>query len=344
MFEDLSKTIKAQLYERVRSPLLSSFAMSWAGWNYKFLLVAFSAMTSPEKLLFIETNVFPTTESVLMNGVAYPLLTALALIFIYPIPAKYIYEYSRKRQRELKKIQQRIDDETPLTREEAREVRKEALRAMLDLETELEKRRNETQRLKELVTSMEEQIARGTAFQKDASVEASRAAEKRRNETQRLKELVTEEQIARDATLQKNAPVKTGRTSGFTHKRLPSKTTVPNYENSRVLLPPDQYVHESLKNFLMNEEALGDMKFMIEVRDGKVSISRLPAKLPGDAKLFQYDFNVNSKGNNIISEIERIKQLIIRDSTSGSEPNDNIILPPGGYVPVVSTHVKRKSS
>lgn len=339
MFEDLSKTVKAQLYERVSSPLLSSFAISWAGWNYKFLLVAFSAMTSPEKLLFIETNVFPTTESILLNGVACPLLTALALIFIYPIPAKYIYEYSRKRQRDLKEIQQRIDDEMPLTREEAREVRKEALRATLELEAELEKRRNETQRLKELVTSLEERIASRLAPQKDVPVEAGRALEKRRNEKQRLKELRTplEGRITSRTARRKDAPVEDGRITGSTITGLPSKATVADYKNSRVLLPPDQYVHEALKNFLMTEGALGDRKFIIDVRDGKVSISRLPAKLPGDAKTFQYEFNVNNKGNNITSEIERLKELIIRDNTSN--PGVMRIKP---YVPVVSTHAKHK--
>lgn len=87
----------------------------------------------------------------------------------------------------------------------------------------------------------------------------------------------------------------------------------PSYESSRVLMPPDQWMHETLKIFLMSEPALSGNKFMIDVRDASVSVSHLPQKLPGSARVRQYPFNLNEKGNNISSEAERIKAEIVKD-------------------------------
>jgi len=149
MLDDLAKTVKAQLYERASSPLLGAFAISWLAWNYRFVLVLISSMPVEDKFKFIDNNIFNSSQDIFFYGTLYPFLTTLSLIFIYPIPAKFVYEYWRKRQRELKEIQQRIDDETPLTREEARELRHETLNARLEFEQELETRSGEIARLKE---------------------------------------------------------------------------------------------------------------------------------------------------------------------------------------------------
>ena len=87
----------------------------------------------------------------------------------------------------------------------------------------------------------------------------------------------------------------------------------PSYDNSRVLLPPDQWMHEVLKSFLMTEPALGKRKFMIEVRDHKVSVSQLPESLPGSAHAFEYPFTLNDRGDNISSEADRIKGEILKE-------------------------------
>lgn len=156
MLDDLSKSIKAQLYERVSSPLLASFGLSWLAWNYRFVMVITSSLPLHEKLSFVDGQIFPTCQQVLLQGALYPLITALLLIFAYPIPAKYVYEYWRRRQRELKEIQQRIDDETPLSREEAREIRREALKASLEYDMEIQSKSAEIARLKELVEELQQ--------------------------------------------------------------------------------------------------------------------------------------------------------------------------------------------
>lgn len=155
MLSDLAKTVKAQLYERVSSPLLGAFGISWIAWNYRFILVLVSSMPVAEKFAYIDSNIFYSYKNIFLHGTLYPLITTLSLIFIYPFPAKFVYEYWRKRQRDLKEIQQRIDDETPLTREEARELRHETLNARLEFEQELERRSAEITRLKETIKELQ---------------------------------------------------------------------------------------------------------------------------------------------------------------------------------------------
>ena len=158
MLDDLTKTVKAQLYERASSPLLASFALAWAAWNYRFVIVLVSSMTAHEKFQYIDNHLYQGFGEIALRGALYPLLTSLLLIFVYPIPAKYVYEYWRKRHRELKEIQQRIDDETPLTKEDAREIRREAIKATTEYERELERRGAEVGRLKDLVNDLERRL------------------------------------------------------------------------------------------------------------------------------------------------------------------------------------------
>lgn len=134
MFDDLIKTVKSQLYDRVTSPLFSCFFISWVGWNYKFILVLLSGIKIEEKFKYIDLNIYTSAYDIALHGIFYPLLTALFVIYIYPYPAKYTYSFYRRRQVELKEIQQQIDDDTPLTKEEAKKIRSDAF--ILNIEFE----------------------------------------------------------------------------------------------------------------------------------------------------------------------------------------------------------------
>jgi hypothetical protein len=151
VLDDLIKAIKAQLHDRVTSPLSGAFIVSWAIWNYKVIVMLLADMSAIEKLTYIDAHLFPTAESVLVKGILSPLLFALVFLFAYPFPSKYVYEYTRRRQKELKQIQQEIDDETPITQEEARELRRESVRIMQDYEQQLAQRSAEVTRLRDLL-------------------------------------------------------------------------------------------------------------------------------------------------------------------------------------------------
>jgi hypothetical protein len=151
--DDLIKSFKAQLYDRVSSPLLSSFLISWAIWNHRlFAVLITSDMKIKEKFAYADNVLYPTVREVGFRGFLWPLSSALILLFVYPIPGRWVYEYVRKEQKRLKEIQQKIDDETPLTREEARELRIQVRQAATEFERVIAER--ETQ-IKDLQRELE---------------------------------------------------------------------------------------------------------------------------------------------------------------------------------------------
>ena len=79
--EDLSKTFKAALYERSKSPFYLTFVLSWAGWNWRFLYFLFSddlisKLTFEQKITFINDNYINV-----YNNLLNPLWTS-AVVFI----------------------------------------------------------------------------------------------------------------------------------------------------------------------------------------------------------------------------------------------------------------------
>lgn len=129
MVDEIFTSAKTQISERIASPLIGSFAISWCLWNYKFLVILFSSATVSQTFALIHAIAFPTAWSLFLNGVLLPALTAVSYIFIYPYPAKYVYEFTRRRQKEINEVRQRIEDETLLTIEESRKIRAEAFQA-----------------------------------------------------------------------------------------------------------------------------------------------------------------------------------------------------------------------
>ena len=127
MVDEIVKSAKAQLSERIASPLIGSFAISWCLWNYKFLVILFSYASVSHTFVLVDTIVFPSIWLLIFNGVLFPAATTFAYIFVYPYPAKYVYEFTRHRQKEINEVRQRIEDETLLTIEESRKIRAEVI-------------------------------------------------------------------------------------------------------------------------------------------------------------------------------------------------------------------------
>lgn len=124
MFEQFSNSIKATLYDRISSPLSSSFLVSWCLWNYKILIVLFSSIKPYDKYnqieILISTTIFKTPfyEPLgywLSNGIVFPALSALAYIYLYPVPSKIIYEHHLKTQDALKSLRNKIENEERLS-------------------------------------------------------------------------------------------------------------------------------------------------------------------------------------------------------------------------------------
>lgn len=149
MFEDLLKAVQLQISERLVSPLMGAFAVSWSLWNYKFLVILLSKEPVARSFKMIDALAYPHWWSFGLLGVALPLVTSLAYIFLYPYPARFVFSFTRQRQRELLDIKRKMEDETPLTVEESRKLRREAIRLEQSFYDQLERRDREIERLKD---------------------------------------------------------------------------------------------------------------------------------------------------------------------------------------------------
>jgi hypothetical protein len=125
LIEDIVTTIKAQLYERVASPLMGAFIFSWFAWNYKFLLILFSDEEVIEKFRIINEILYVDYKTTLLYGVLFPIITTLIYLFLYPYPARFVYQFTRNRQKEISDIKKKIEEESLLTVKESQVLRRQ---------------------------------------------------------------------------------------------------------------------------------------------------------------------------------------------------------------------------
>jgi hypothetical protein len=159
MITEAITNIKAVLYDRLSSPLFGSFILSWSLWNYKFILLITSSMPPTNKFFIIDTYIYYDKYHIFLNGFLYPLLTSSAIIFIYPYPAKYIYEFWLKKQKELLDIKQNIEGTSLLSLEQSINIRKEIAEIQIYNEKELNEKNNKIESLKQIIIDKDNEIA-----------------------------------------------------------------------------------------------------------------------------------------------------------------------------------------
>lgn len=87
---------------------------------------------------------------------------------------------------------------------------------------------------------------------------------------------------------------------------------------SKILLTADKFIEETIKNYIVAEPSFKEMKFIVDVSDENVNLTRISASMSGEAKSFHYPYTVPDDGN-LKAELERLKSLIYRDVQSGVE-------------------------
>jgi len=151
--EDIIKSIKATLYDRAVSPLFGSFLMSWLAWNHRMLVVLLSGMSVTEKFNYVDYVLYVDRIKCVEYLIAGPVVTAVLILFVYPFPAKWTYSFWRRRQKELKEIRQKIEDETPLTIEESRKIRRQVVDIQAEYEKQIAQKSAEVEGFKSIVGS-----------------------------------------------------------------------------------------------------------------------------------------------------------------------------------------------
>ena len=136
MLSDITNSIKAKLYDFTYTPFMSSMIISWIILNHKYLLIYFGDSKLDEKLKHLNeydfsASIFSLTVPYAMN-VWFPIAFGLFYVFAYPWASKIFYEYTLERTKALKEIKQKIEDETPITQEEARQIRQDITRLSIE--------------------------------------------------------------------------------------------------------------------------------------------------------------------------------------------------------------------
>lgn len=121
--DELITSFKAQMYEKARSPFLTAFMVSWVSWNLKTIIVLIGSGDVETKLNLLD-GLYTSLEDYVWHWILYPLLSASAFIFVYPLIALIAFSYWNLLNNLIKKIQVSQDDKVPTTAEDARKLRK----------------------------------------------------------------------------------------------------------------------------------------------------------------------------------------------------------------------------
>ena len=157
MLTEILNSIKATLYDRTSSPLFGSFAVSWAVWNYRVLIVLVGDGTFDEKIKYVDGTLYPTWWHVAGLGVAAPLTTALAYIFLYPWPARRVYEFTATQQKRLRDLRKKIEGDELVSVEEARELRHAHVSMQIDFDRQIKSLQTERDTLRQLLEKRTEE-------------------------------------------------------------------------------------------------------------------------------------------------------------------------------------------
>jgi hypothetical protein len=165
--KDIFDSIRLQIYERLSSPLFGSFVAAWVGWNYRFLFVMFSGLPVDKKFEFVDSRLYVTGWDIWSRGIIEPTLTAILFIYLYPIISRHFYGYWLKKNVELKKLRDDIENTALLTREESYAMRMEMIKAGEKYEETIRRQAAEIEALKKSSTRAESSQLREKASQLD---------------------------------------------------------------------------------------------------------------------------------------------------------------------------------
>ncbi|ENI8078539.1 hypothetical protein ACL7BL_003046 [Vibrio vulnificus] len=93
-----------------------------------------------------------------VTGIVGPIATALIYIFLFPIPSKFVFEYSLKRQDELNKIKQDINNNQLISLEKSQSLRKKISELNIEHAKESEENESKIDFLTEKNSELESEI------------------------------------------------------------------------------------------------------------------------------------------------------------------------------------------
>jgi len=118
-FKELTGSIREYLRDRTSNPIYGAFILAWLGVNFRLVLVLFGEGTSSEKLRHIDERLYPSQSDWAWQGFGLPLVIAVLLVLVSPFIRRWVTVFLRQREKETVTRLLQIEEETPLTREQA---------------------------------------------------------------------------------------------------------------------------------------------------------------------------------------------------------------------------------
>lgn len=118
-------SLKAIMYERISSPLISSFILSWSTWNIKAIIIVFKGNDWSDINYNLENyNTVAGSESfgILLNNFLIPALLTYLFLYVVPEISKRVYSQHLTNLKELKELKVEIENQKPITRKEANKL------------------------------------------------------------------------------------------------------------------------------------------------------------------------------------------------------------------------------
>lgn len=158
--KDIWATLVAGVRDRTTNPLTLSFLVSWSLWNYKFFVILFEDTDSGARLRAIATMYPHESATYLGEALLYPLISALAYVFIYPVVSLAPIGAYRIYQVWTANLVKKIEKSRVLTQAEAIALTRRHEKEKTVLEEEMTSRATELNELRNALKETEEEISK----------------------------------------------------------------------------------------------------------------------------------------------------------------------------------------
>jgi hypothetical protein len=152
--KDMLGGLRSLLKERLVSPLIPAFILSWLMWNYRVVLTIFSHENLETKFSVIE-GMFPTFWVHCIDGVLIPLLFSLAYIYLYPFVSIPIYRIALINQGRLRGERQKAEKEKLLSEEDKQKILAFAYDQKVNSQKQIDQQLQENEQLRAKIAELE---------------------------------------------------------------------------------------------------------------------------------------------------------------------------------------------
>lgn len=162
---DLKDALTVKLAERISSPFISTFILSWCITNYDIFLLIFSGVDWGTKIHYID-SIYKSGYEIWLQKIAIPFGATLFYIFIWPTIDFRIYRYTKRRSNKIKQERIDIDQETPLSEsdrlkfyQKSREIERKHQQELTVRDTEVEELKGDLGELNGKIVELRKELA-----------------------------------------------------------------------------------------------------------------------------------------------------------------------------------------